>query len=239
MALRHRRFKLLKEEETNKIPVQKNELNESIRKEWIKWRKAKYSERPKAKRKTPWYKMPGGKRLYNYETRVRNWGMVTDYFRIIPPAKIYYDRTILKKMTHEEYKQRLIDAKLSDWVKKHPRPIPKDDAQKDLFEAQFMVPWVAEHTQARENIVKFVDNIGNRATVYARYEGDDGYPTKVMELKSDGKKLISDNGNFANMESTVVRKVQRAANSLHKKNPKLIALKIVDNQELIVIPKAA
>lgn len=211
-----------------------------IKAEWQKWRKANYSGKPHSKNKTPWYTMPGGKRLYNYETRTKRWGMETAYFRVKSPADIYNKKTTIPKMTRDRYNELLIEAKLKDWEKKHPRPIKKDDAQKDLFEAQFMVPWVDEHTKAREKIVDFVNNIGNRAKIFARYEGDDGYPTKIMELRSDGKKLISDSGNFPNSDSVTVRKVQRAANIISMKNPKLIALKIVDkNQELIVIPKAA
>lgn len=211
-----------------------------IKAEWQKWHKAKYSGKPNSKNKTPWYTMPGGKRLYNYETRTKQWGMMTAYFRVKSPADIYNQKTIIPKMTRDRYNELLIEAKLKDWEKKHPRPIKKDDAQKDLFEAQFMLPWVDEHTKAREKIVDFVNNIGNRAKIFARYEGDDGYPTKIMELRSDGKKLISDSGNFPNNDSVTVRKVQRAANIISMKNPKLIALKIIDkNQELIVIPKAA
>lgn len=219
------------------------ETYDIVHAEWMKWRKANYSERPRAKRKTPWYTMPGGKRLYNYETRTKAWGMQTDYFRVPSPASIYHERTIGKKMTHEEYKERLIEAKLADWVKKNPRPVPKNDAQKDLFEAQFMVPWVQAHTEAREKIVKFVENIGNRVKVFARYERDTGpnmYPTKIMELRSDGKPLIEKSGYYNNQDSSVVRKVQRAANALSKQDPSLIALKIVDmDHELIVVPKAA
>jgi len=243
MALRHRRYYLIKDEDTNKEKNNRNETYDEVKAKYKAWNKEHYSGLKHSKRKSPWYVMTSGKQ-YNFETRKTSWGEHTDYFRVLSEAGKFHNLHTISKTTHEQYKERLIEAKLKDWEKKHPRPIPKDDKQKDLFEAQFMVPWVDEHTKAREEIIKFVDNIGNRAKVYARYEHDVGtnnlYPTKIMELRSDGKKLISDTGNHANFDSTVVRKVQRAANAIKAKDSKLIALKIVDkNQELIVIPKAA
>ena len=212
-----------------------------MKERWQMWNKKHYRGKKHSKRNKPWYMMTTG-RCYNYEERpLGENGKQTAYFRVKSEAGQFHDRYIIPKMTRTRYNELLVEAKLKDWEKKHPRPIPKDDAQKDLFEAQFMVPWVDEHTKAREKIIEFVNNIGNRAKVYARYEGDVGYPTKVMELKSDGSKFMIIDGKYTNhLDSVNIRRVQRAANLMHEDNPKLVALKIVDkNQECILVPAQA
>ena len=236
MALRHRRFKLLKEEETNKILRPKNEAYDSMKEAWKKWNSSHYSGKKNSRRKTPWYMMTTGVQ-YNYEEHKEEYGTSIKYVRVLSEAGKFHNKTIIPKMTRTKYNELLVEAKLKNWEKKHPRPIPKDSAQKDLFEAQFMVPWVDEHTKAREKIVDFVSNIGNRVTVFARYSGDVGYPHKLMSLKSDGSKFLIMEGKYTNYESTVINKVQRAANLLSKSNQRLIALKVVDkSQECIITP---
>lgn len=192
------------------------------------------------RRRSPWYMMTSGKQK-KYGVKTYDWGQASAWVRVKSEAGKFHDRYIIPKMTRTRYNELLVEAKLKDWEKKHPRPIPRDDAQRDLFEAQFMVPWIDAHTKAREKIIEFVNNIGNRAKVYARYEGDDGYPTKVMELKSDGSKFTIMDGKYTNhLDSANIRRVQRAANLMHKDNPRLIALKIVDKgQECILVPAQA
>lgn len=209
-----------------------------LKKKWQTWNKEHYSG--KHKRKIPWYLATRGK-CFNYEEREFSWGKATKHFRVLSELGNFHNRVTHRKMTHEQYNELLIEAKLKDWEYKHPRPIPKDDKQKDLFEAQFMVPWVDEHTKAREKIIEFVNNIGNRAKVFARYQDDIGYPTKIMELKSDGSKFMIIDGKYTNYLGSVnIRKVQRAADSIKENNPKLIALKIVDReQQCIITPKVA
>lgn len=208
-----------------------------IKAKWQKWNKEHYRGKRHSVRKKPWYTLLSG-RCFNYEERpMGENGKQVAYFRVKSEMGKFYDRTIIPKMTRTKYNDLLIEAKLKDWEKKHPRPIPKDDAQKDLFEAQFMVPWVAEHTKARERIVEFVNNIGNRAQVYARYIGDTGYPHKIMNVRSDGKPFMIIDGKYNNYESSVINRVQRAANSLHENNPRLIALKVIEgSKECIVVP---
>lgn len=213
-----------------------------IRDNWKKWNKVHYSGKKHHKRKQPWYMITKGKQ-FNYESRTQSWGEFVNYFRVMSQAGIFNKKYMNVKMTKERYETLLIQAKLIDWEKKHPRPVQrptKENPQLDLFETEFMVPWVIEHTDAREQIEKFVKNIGNRALVYARYEGDIGYPSQIMKLRSDGHNFMSNNGNYANSVSINIRKVQRAANSLYENNPKLIALKIVDSgKECIIVPKTA
>lgn len=210
-----------------------------VKEKYVKYNKEHYSGKKNSIRKIPWYTMTSGK-CFNYEEREEPFGKATKYYRIPSEAKIFTDKTTIPKMTHEKYKELLVDAKLKDWEKKHPRPIPKDDAQRDLFEAQFMVPWVDEHTKERERLIEFVNNIGNRAKVFARYDGDKDYSTRVMSLKSDGCTFMKKEGKFTNYDSPNIRKVQRAADSIKENNPKLIALKIVDReQECIIVPKIA
>lgn len=216
-----------------------------IKAKWQKWNEKFYPDVVKykhghiiyhTKRRHPWYMITKGKQIA-YHSMKKNWGEISNWIRIKSESGVFHDKHIIPKMTHDKYNELLIEAKLKDWEKKHPRPIPKDDAQKDLFEAQFMVPWVDEHTKARERIVEFVNNIGNRAQVYARYIGDTGYPHKIMNVRSDGKPFMIIDGKYNNYESSVINRVQRAANSLHENNPRLIALKVIEgSKECIVVP---
>lgn len=217
-----------------------------IKAKWQKWNKRFYPDVVKykhghiiyhTKRRHPWYMITKGKQIA-YHSMKENWGEYSHWIRVKSESGVFHDRTIITNMTHDKYKELLIDAKLKDWEKKHQRPIPRDDKQKDLFEAQFMIPWIDEHTKAREKIVEFVNNIGNRVKVFARYKNDvEGYMHKVAELKSDGSKFMILDGKYANYDSQVINKVQNLANKIYKTNKKLIALKVVDKtQECILIP---
>lgn len=208
-----------------------------IRDEWKEWNKKHYSGLRFRKRKTPWYKITSGKQ-WNFEERTEPYGQAVQYYRVPSEAKRFSVKTCCQRMTHEQYIERLIQAKLDDWVEKHPRPIPYNPKEKDMFESFFMLPWIDEHTKARENIVNFVNNIGTKVHVFARYKGDKGYPRKIMEFHSDHQKLMILDGKYANhLGSKTVRKVQRVADRIGRFDSRLIALKIVDgNQECILIP---
>lgn len=212
---------------------------------WQKWNKRSYPDVVVYKhgrllyhrnRRSPWYMATKGKQ-YRYASKTYNWGMMSSWIRVKSELGVFHSKSIVPKMTRAKYNDLLIEAKLKDWEKKHPRPIPKDDAQKDLFEAQFMVPWIDEHTKAREKIKQFVENIGNRVIIFARYVGDVGYPRKVTEIKSDNKPFLIMDGKYNNYDSKVVNTAQKLANDMKKTNQKLIALKIVEgNKQCIVIP---
>ncbi|WP_173431833.1 hypothetical protein [Sharpea azabuensis] len=167
-----------------------------------------------------------------------SWGQCVSYFRVPSQSSISVKKTTIVKMTRQKYNSLLIEAKINDWLKKNPRPIEYNPLQPDLFEAEFMLPWIVKHTEAREKIINFVNQIGNKVKVYARYKGDVGYPRKIMEFKSDHQKLMILDGAYANhLWSKSIQKGQRTANILAKINPDFIALKVVDGkQECILVP---
>lgn len=205
-----------------------------IKAQWQKYNRKHFSVKYGRK---PWYMMTTGKQR-NYEERTESYGQAVQYYPVPSEAKKFHDKNIVHHMTHKEYLDRLIQAKLDDWVKKNPRPIKKDSDVQDMFESQFMVPWVQRHTEAREKIMQFVHNIGTKVQVFARYNGDTGYPRRVTEFRSDHQKLMIMDGKYANhLGSKTIQKVQRIADRLGRFDSSLIALKVVDgSQECILIP---
>lgn len=187
------------------------------------------------RRKKPWYMITTGKQ-FNYEERKMNWGAIVDYFRVPSQAAKAYDKTIIKKTTREQYKQRLIKAKLDDWIKNNPCPVDTKSIQKDLFEDEYLPKWEEAKEKALENISNIVENIGKKVVVYAHYKKDTGYNQEVMKLKSDGKKLMTLNGAYVNYASKSIRRAQKCANLLAK-DCNFVSLMVVDgNQKCILIP---
>lgn len=205
-----------------------------IRAKWKAWNKKHYSGKPGSKRKKPWYIITSGKQ-YNYEERQMSWGAYTNYFRVLSEAGIY--NKAKSRMTKQLYQDLLIEAKAKDWVAKHPRPVPYDSLQKDLFEAEFMLPWIDEYTKQREKIAEFVKNIGSKVYLYARYQGDVGYPHLITTFKSDHSDLMINGGYYTNPKSKTVRKAKLVIDCSAKVRKDLIAVMIVDGDQRCIIPR--
>ena len=208
-----------------------------IKQRCMEWNKKHYSGRRNTKRKTPWYMITTGKQ-YNYEERKEPYGTAVKYYRVRSQAAKFYDKTIIRKMTHENYVELLINAKLQDWIKKHPCPIDVHSIQKDLFEDEYMAEWNENKQKALENITKNVRNVGNKIIVYARYKGDIGYPHKIKELKPDNKQFIVENGMFINRKSKSIITAQKCANKMTE-DPNFISLMLVYKQDkCIIVPQS-
>lgn len=212
-----------------------------MKKKWIEYNSKHYSGKrnkirnPRKRHKTPWYVICSGKQ-YNYEERNLSWGTCVSYFRVPSEAKRFHDKT-LHKLSHMDYLSKLAEAKLKDWDKKNPRPVPYDPQQRDLFEAEFNLPWISARTTMREKIIEKVLKSQNRATVYARYEDDVGYPHRLFTISLKGYELQLKDGSFNNAKNNTILRVQRAANRLKEQNPSLVALKIINgNSSRIIIP---
>lgn len=206
------------------------------------WNKQHYSglalnPRHKYHRKKPWYMMTTGKQ-YNYEERTEPYGQAIQYYRVLSQAAKAYNKTVIKKLTREQYKERLIQAKLNDWIRKNPCPIDIKSQQKDLFEEEYLTKWNEAKEKMLENITHIVNNLHNRVCVYARYKGDDTYSKRIMEFKSDGRNLMILNGAYANhMWSNSIKRAQKRANMLGRTNPNFVSLMVVDGkQKCILIP---
>lgn len=212
------------------------EYHRELRRRMIEWNKKHYSGLYLRKRKQPWYMITSGKQ-YNYEQRTEPYGEAVQYYRIKSQAAKAYEKTVNKKLTHEEYKKRLIQAKLNDWIRKNPCPIDTTSQQKDLFESEYLPKWNEAKEKMLKNICDIVENIGNKVFVYARYKGDDTYYRKIMEFKSDGRKLMILDGSYANhMWSKSIKRAQKRANLLGK-DDNFVSLMVVDgNQKCILVP---
>lgn len=215
------------------------EYYRNIKEECKKWNRTHYSGLilHHKKRKAPWYMITTGKQ-YNYEERTESYGQAVQYYRVLSQAAKSYNKTIIKKTTHQQYISRLIDAKLQDWIKKNPCPIDMNSPQKDLFEAEYLPEWTERREKALKNITQIVTNMSNKVVVFARYKKDVGYPHKVMEFKSDGQKLMILDGAYANhLWSNSIKRAQKRANSLGRCNPDFVSLMVIDGcQKCILIP---
>lgn len=214
-----------------------------IKRRCIEWNNTHYSGlnfgvsyKYKTRRKKPWYMITTGKQ-YNYEERKEPYGTAVNYYRVLSQAAKAYNKTITKRLTHEQYKQRLIQAKLNDWVRKNPCPIDTTSQQKDLFEEHYLSKWNEAKEKMLENITNAVENMGNRVSVYARYKNDMGYSKKIMEFKSDGRNLMILDGAYANhMWSNSIKRAQKRANLLGK-DDNFVSVMVVDGkQKCILIP---
>lgn len=118
--------------------------------------------------------------------------------------KEMYNKTVPKRMTREEFWEKLAQGKLEKWIKKHPRPIKDNVNEPDLFEAQYVPEWEAERDAALERFRDFVVSVydklhivGNRVAKepHGHMEG-----STVAEVKDvDGK---GHDVNYPNLKPT-------------------------------------
>jgi hypothetical protein len=140
------------------------------------WLKANYNCTKKGrhkKNKSPWYMMTKGK-CFNYQEKQEEWGANATYYKVDSMSKKLNLRLQHRKMNREQYIELLIEAKLKDWDKAHPRPIKRDDQQPDLFESTFIPQWVSDRGAARERIESEIRTKYDKVQVFARFELSEG-----------------------------------------------------------------
>lgn len=156
-----------------------------------------------------------------------------------------FPAVVCKKMTREEYYEKLVQHKLARWERKNPCPIKQDSQQEDLFKAQFMEPWQKARDQAEERFRDFVVSTYDKLLLTGRFkQKKDGLATfqeeKVAELKDingDGHRV-----NEVPPTSKLVQKAQKVTNEVKAKRQNLVCTNLRDHKRQkgrIILPQAA
>lgn len=77
--------------------------------------------------------------------------------------KSEYPVYTLHKMNKAEYMEKLVEHKVAKWERKHPCPV--DPGNNDLFEEEFMKPWLLEKQLATERIRDFVISVYDKLPI--------------------------------------------------------------------------
>lgn len=178
------------DEHGNGKSMYKKEFIQAYRKmvkEKKKWIREHYSGaitheggKPRYRKRLPWYMLTRGKQR-NYEERQMSFGAQTDCFRVKSELGIFYDKNSPKKMTREEYWERLAQHKLQRWERKHPKPCPEDD----VFKEEYLTTWKEERDKALEHFRDVVVSMYHKLNLYTRHakNGTFTHEQKAAELK--------------------------------------------------------
>lgn len=155
----------------------KNGVIQELVKPDYSWKEQKHPQTKNLRKKTvvnkPKFEKIGDKLLFvGYEKKVYK-SEYTDY----TPAKMSIGAYIYKYVEH----------KIEKWERKNPRPILKDDSQKDIFESQFLPQWEASKQEATKRIRDFVVSVYGKANLYSRHarNGEYTHEEKMTELKEN------------------------------------------------------
>ena len=173
----------------------------------------------------------GWMRVYDTKREKRN-----DFVKFFPN----YPYTI-HKMNRIEYMEALVKHKLAKWERKNPKPI-QDESEKDIFEEEFMAPWMIARNRAEERIRDFVVSVYDKLLLTGRFKvGESKYTEeKVAELKD-----INGEGHHINAlpaSSKLLKKAQDITNKTKVKRPNLVATNLRDHKKQkgrIILPQAA
>ena len=147
------------------------------------------------------------------------------------------------RMNRVVYMEKLVEHKLARWIRKNPPPIQQDDEQKDLFEQQFMQPWIEARDAATERFRNNVISTYDKLTLTGRFKKNEHqYEEKVVaeikDIGGEGHKI-----NDLNLKtSKLLKKAQDITNEIHKKNARLMCTNLRDHKKIhgrIILPKAA
>lgn len=203
------------------------------------------------KRKQPWYKLTCGK-CYNYEERKTSFGVMTDVFRVSSEMKVMNERLNPKKMTQQEYWEKLTQHKLNKWIRKNPAPIaPKvDPISPDAFAEQDQLAYKAKQSEwekmrdaAEERFRDFVISMYDKLPLSGRFQkSDDDYvEEKVAEIKD-----VNGEGHRVNelnpKTSKLLKVAQKKTDAVKAKRHNLICTNLKDHKRQkgrMILPKAA
>jgi hypothetical protein len=201
--------------------------------------------------KQPWYKLTCGK-CYNYEERKTSFGAMTTVFRIPSEMKVMNERLNPKKMTQQEYWEKLTQHKLDKWIRKNPAPIaPKvDPISPDAFAEQDQLAYKAKQSEwekmrdaAEERFRDFVISMYDKLPLSGRFEkSDNNYvEEKVAEIKD-----VNGEGHRVNelnpKTSKLLKVAQKKTDEVKAKRHNLVCTNLKDHKRQkgrMILPKAA
>jgi hypothetical protein len=203
------------------------------------------------KRKQPWYMLTRGK-CYNYEQRETKFGFMTTVFRVPSETKIMCENINPKKMTCQEYWEKLTQHKLNKWIRKNPAPIaPKiDPANPDAFAEQDQLVYKAKQCEwekmrdaAEERFRDFVISMYDKLPLSGRFKKTDNdyVEEQVVEIKD-----VNGEGHRVNeldpKTSKLLKVAQKKTNEVKAKRHNLVCTNLKDHRRQkgrIILPNAA
>lgn len=150
---------------------------------------------------------------------------------------------VYTRMSQERYNEALIAHKTDRWIRKHPRPIPDNDKEPDLFEQEFMAPWKEARDKAIEHIREVVLSKCDKLPLTGRFQKSD---TEFVEEKVANIKDTEREGDKINhldpKKSPLLKKAQKKTNQVKAKRSNLVCTNLRDRKNKkgrIILPNAA
>lgn len=157
-----------------------------------------------------------------------------------------YNPYTIHKMNQIEYAEKLVQHKLARWMRRHPAPIKDDKTQQDLFEKEFMTPWIASKNSAEERFRDFVVSLYDKLPLTGRFKiSPKGTAVYQEELIAELKDINGEGHHINDLkpnESKLIKKAQKITNEVHAKRANLVATNLRDHKRTkgrILLPKAA
>lgn len=147
------------------------------------------------------------------------------------------------RMTQNRYKELLIAHKTAKWIRKHPRPIKQNDKEPDLFEQEFMAPWIEMYNKAVKHIREVVFSKRDKLPLTGRFEEKNAtyMEKKVAEIvdeEREGDKI----NHLDPKKSPLLKKAQKKTNQIKAKHSNLVCTNLRDRKNKkgrIILPQAA
>lgn len=141
------------------------------------------------------------------------------------------------------YMEQIVQHKLAKWERKNPCPIKQGDNPPDIFQKDFLEPWMAKKEAALEHFRDFVVSVYDKLPLTGRFQKTDNdfIEEPVAEIKDidmEGHKINKLDPN----KSKLLKKAQKVTNAVHAKRQNLVCTNLKDHKRQkgrIILPKAA
>ena len=152
----------------------------------------------------------------------------------------------LPKMNQIEYAEKLVQHKLARWVRRNPAPIKDDKTQQDLFEKEFMTPWIALKNAAEERFRDFVVSLYDKLPLTGRFKiNPKGAAVYQEELIAEIKDINGEGHHINDLKpgkSKLIKKAQEITDKVYARHGNLMCTNLRDHKRTkgrIILPKAA